>query len=1288
MWPSSRRTTRWAISVALLVAVGWRGAAFGACSCPSDFELHSLSSTTIQIPLAWQPVAGATQYVLERSTSCDFSGAVAYSLSNAITAYGDTGRPPDYKYRFWTLPWLLPGLTSGVTYTYRMRAQVADQSELISNCVEGQLATEPVRGVTGDLWADVVLGQPDFAQNDFGKTTDASTQLAGGVVIDRTHTPNRMYLADTNHNRVLGFDHVGRCIGLGRGAVVGKPYTKSIEPNSEYPDTGNREFTDGHDTGATWIDPGSFGYPHGSGPLTVDVDIDLGSVKTLNTASLNSGGTNDHYTAASFELFVSDNGLQWTSAGDFDNPDRRFTLIVQFPPVSARYVRFRVHALTGCQDCDWLFLGEGKVGYTTSTGRICSVDAECDGDGTCLPDPDLRPQLLIGQPSFIDHGACNGDGTGQIFPARAPASASTLCLMNPFHLTPAETIYAGMMVMDTEGSLYVSDLFNNRILKYVVPFGTDPIADDVWGQADFSGNECNRGAGEWNPGANTLCLEDRRHGGITLDSAGSLWVADITNSRVLRFPKVGGSIAHEADIVLGQPSFTSSGSGTRLDQMIYPLDVAFDTVNGRLYVADAWQAPGSRIMEFRPPFVSGMSAARKLPVPMYCDFDYPAMGPSALRMDNLIHGLWVQNTCFYDELFDLDTSPPRLRARVRVPASESDGIDVNSQGDLFAMGKWSGLHEFKRADIGTDAQINESQARRVFSEEITVSSDSMRGGYGVTVLGNQLIASDNGRLLIWNNPDTLQSGQPADDLYGQPDFQTIVLPSYGYAYPQAYGGQLWVNRMHPGVGQDVAVFDPPLTNASTPVATIPIVPPAAVGYPMLGCPGRAYCNCAGQGCSGANVYAAWGDMIDFAPSAGGDELWVADRWNNRVFRIANLLGQRNSGQGAFVDVVLGQPDLASTACNRATQAGGSTPHANSLCYTYDLALDAAGNLYVADNGGEAGSNNRILEFDAGQLTVAPGATSALFGVPASRVFGTGGDYDSNGLYSARDPVISPFKPGLHQNGALVTGNNPYVTQRFGVVYLNALEEQLPQLILGDFLSYPAGGMVFDAQGNLYVSDSNWSRILIYKQPLSLVATTGSLPTRTPTATRPPTPTPTPVPPCTSGLSIAKPSLKVMRNLDPAGDERIDVRGRIQLAVPAAIDPIADGFGFSVANQNGTTLFSRQVPPGAAPTRRAFGWRKGRAGTQWTFRDRLGISPGGVRLVVVRRLRASNTYGFRVYGKLSNFQVPPAELPVHVEVILGGEPQVLAGDCGTVAFGPTGTAPSCKLLNAGNTVRCR
>ena len=207
----------------MLVALGTQvhlTAAF-VCTCDDigDFRLSLVDATTTQIVMAWQPVVGTTDYSLERSTSCDFTGATAYAIEPTITAYGDTGQPPEDSCRFspglsgWLCP-DAPRLAPATAYTYRVKAASAG-GEQISNCVTAQLATGPTRGVPGDLWADVVLGKPDFAQNAYLKTSANTLERPSGILIDKSgsNRPHRVYVADVNHNRVLGFDHLGTCAG-------------------------------------------------------------------------------------------------------------------------------------------------------------------------------------------------------------------------------------------------------------------------------------------------------------------------------------------------------------------------------------------------------------------------------------------------------------------------------------------------------------------------------------------------------------------------------------------------------------------------------------------------------------------------------------------------------------------------------------------------------------------------------------------------------------------------------------------------------------------------------------------------------------------------------------------------------------------------------------------------------------------------------------------------------------------------------------------------------------------
>ena len=205
----------------------------------------------------------------------------------------------------------------------------------------------------------------------------------------------------------------------------------------------------------------------------------------------------------------------------------------------------------------------------------------------------------------------------QLFPYHQKSTASTLCLTLPTQISMGETVVKAGMAIDEKGNLFVADVFNNRVLKYDDPFGTDTKADEVWGQADFSGNEPNRGKRP--PANNTFKFNDCT--GITLGPDGSLWVADGENNRVLCFPKDKGTgvIAKEADLVLGQPDFTSRGDNgykRTVAQLWYPVGIRFDS-QGNLYVSDGiTNRSDGRILVFQPPFKSGMAATRRMPVPM------------------------------------------------------------------------------------------------------------------------------------------------------------------------------------------------------------------------------------------------------------------------------------------------------------------------------------------------------------------------------------------------------------------------------------------------------------------------------------------------------------------------------------------------------------------------------------------------------------------------------------------------------------------------------------------------
>ena len=131
--------------------------------------------------------------------------------------------------------------------------------------------------------------------------------------------------------------------------------------------------------------------------------------------------------------------------------------------------------------------------------------------------------------------------------------------------------------VDAGGRLWVADNWNNRVLRFDNAAGkaNGANANGVLGQANFTSDTY---------ATNQHSLSSPI--GVFVDAGGRLWVADSTNNRVLRFDNAASKAnGANADGVLGQLNFTSSGAATSQKGMNYPFNLAVDT-GGRLWVAD------------------------------------------------------------------------------------------------------------------------------------------------------------------------------------------------------------------------------------------------------------------------------------------------------------------------------------------------------------------------------------------------------------------------------------------------------------------------------------------------------------------------------------------------------------------------------------------------------------------------------------------------------------------------------------------------------------------------------
>jgi sugar lactone lactonase YvrE len=199
----------------------------------------------------------------------------------------------------------------------------------------------------------------------------------------------------------------------------------------------------------------------------------------------------------------------------------------------------------------------------------------------------------------------------------------------------------------------------------------------------------------------------------------------------------------------------------------------------------------------------------------------------------------------------------------------------------------------------------------------------------------------------------------------------------------------------------------------------------------------------------------------------GGNLYVADTANNRLLKFNNP-----NTTDTTADLVIGQPNFTATAFV-------DPPTAASLTQPEGVAVDSAGNLYVADTG-----NFRVVGYEI------PLATHKS----ASRLFGQE-NLTSNVEYCVTAPSASnmcyPTGLFIDSSGVLFVSDVQFdrlllfYTPLSGAPPLNADEvigqpdftsELTPKPPYSYGLDYPNAVFV-DSQRNLYVSDSNNNRVL-------------------------------------------------------------------------------------------------------------------------------------------------------------------------------------------------------------------
>ena len=323
--------------------------------------------------------------------------------------------------------------------------------------------------------------------------------------------------------------------------------------------------------------------------------------------------------------------------------------------------------------------------------------------------------------------------------------------------TNASTFAPQSVAVFPGGKIFVADIAANRVLRWPSAPVNGSAAEAVFGQANFADN--------------TAAVEQTRLDvpySLAIDSlAGNrLWVADLNANRVLRFdnPSSIASGAASANGVLGEPNFTTGGGGTTSSTMIGPTGVAI-TQNGTLYVADQ---TNNRVLRFD-------NAAAKAD---------GAVANCVLGQANFVTG-----------------GVGCTSTTMNTPTT----VAVDFNGTLYVVDQ--GNNRVLRFD-NADAKTNGAAADGVIGQSnFTTSTPGSTVGkfnspYGAVVDGSgRLFISDqlNNRILYFNTPSSIATGDTADGVLGQSNFTNnspattaarLNSPA-GMGIDNAYG-KLWV----------------------------------------------------------------------------------------------------------------------------------------------------------------------------------------------------------------------------------------------------------------------------------------------------------------------------------------------------------------------------------------------------------------------------------------------------------------------------------------------------------------
>lgn len=423
-----------------------------------------------------------------------------------------------------------------------------------------------------------ILGQGSYYSSAANKVDGLGFNYPSSVAIDGNITPNHLYVADTDNNRVL-------CWGNIDDAFAGKPADKVLGQPNLYTNRDNSEDVlpvTLYEPKGLWVDDRGYLYVCDSldnrvlvfePPIHDDVfpEFVIGQSSYYQNAPDAGGPVSDFgfnypsnvLVTSDHTVFISDMYNNRTLG--FEDPadpgkDSLADIVLGQPNFSSYFA----NQGSASPNDSSLFYPAGLA--LDQEGNLWNADSN-NNRIVMYPYPfnvsGNQSVVKLGQPDFASSyinwdGVNNNDNFSGAYPSGLELPEDVL--------------------IDASGRLYVADTWNNRVLRWDDPTSpTDINADFVFGQGgDFYTEAPNY---QGTPGADSMDAPT----GLNMDAMGRLYVVDRGNHRVLRFDSPGDD--YNASAVCGQVTM-SGGAPNRLDAagLDYPYDIAFDYNSSSLHV--------------------------------------------------------------------------------------------------------------------------------------------------------------------------------------------------------------------------------------------------------------------------------------------------------------------------------------------------------------------------------------------------------------------------------------------------------------------------------------------------------------------------------------------------------------------------------------------------------------------------------------------------------------------------------------------------------------------------------